>query len=496
MNKQSIIVFIFMAIFTCCHQQDNSFQSLAGDWFIRLDPNDSGIEEELYNNSFNEKIILPGSLQEQGFGADVDLNTQWTGQVVDSAWYLKPQYERYRRPGNIKVPFWLNPEKHYVGVAWYQKEINIPSDWKGKNMVLELERTHWETKLYIDSKEIGKQDGLSTPHRYVFELDPGKHRLTLRVDNRVNIPVGINAHSVSDHTQSNWNGIVGEISLSTKPEIYIDDVQIYPDIKKKQAKVFVQLEGKVNTQQSDLCLQIETLQGDPVGQPVTIKINEAQLEATVDAGGEALLWSEHSPNLYRLKTTLISGKERDEQYTNFGFREFKKEGTRFQVNGQPVFLRGTLECCIFPLTGYPAMESEYWAKIYRSCKAFGLNHVRFHSWCPPEVAFNVADSMGIYLQVECAGWTTVGDGGYVDNWFYDEGDRILKEYGNHPSFCMMAYGNKPGGANQVQYLSDLVAYWKKKDNRRVYTSAGDGRILKMPIIGMHRIHGFRHGEVA
>ena len=89
----------------------------------------------------------------------------------------------------------------------------------------------------------------------------------------------------------------------------------------------------------------------------------------------------------------------DKVSANFGLREFKANGTRFEVNGQPVFLRGTLECCIFPLTGYPSMDKAYWSKIYNTCKAYGLNHVRFHSWCPPEVAFHVADSLGVYLQV-------------------------------------------------------------------------------------------------
>lgn len=82
-----------------------------------------------------------------------------------------------------------------------------------------------------------------------------------------------------------------------------------------------------------------------------------------------------------------------------------------------------------------------------------MNHVRFHSWCPPEAAFHVADSMGIYLQVECGGWAEVGSGKPQDQWLKEESDRILEEYGNHPSFCMMVYGNEPGGADQVRYLS-------------------------------------------
>lgn len=472
---KKIVVFIICVFFVGCSTAQKKNISLTGEWKIKLDPNNVGINEQWFNNSFNDPIKLPGSLQEQGYGNDVDIHTQWTGQVVDSSWYTSPAYANYRKDGNIKVPFWLNPEKHYVGVAWYQKEIDIPSGWKGKTAVLELERTHWETSLYLDGNEIGKQNGLSTPHRYTL-ADPkaGKHILTLRVDNRVNIPVGINAHSVSDHTQSNWNGITGNLSLSVKPYVFISDVQIYPDTKTKQIRV--DITGHSNPAANDykIKLQIETIKGEPVGKQVILEgtdkgtINSSTI---VEAGEDALLWSEHTPNLYRLKTVIESPDGMDERYTTFGFREFKKEGTRFHVNGQPIFLRGTLECCIFPLTGYPAMENSYWEKIYRTCKDFGLNHVRFHSWCPPEVAFNVADSMGIYLQVECAAWASVGDGGYLDKWFYEESDRILQEYGNHPSFCMLAYGNEPGGANQVKYLSDLVDHWKEKDSRRVYTSA-------------------------
>jgi len=471
--------------------------SLAGEWRVRLDPEDLGIQEEWYNQRFTDKLQLPGSLQAQGFGNDIDVQTKWTGQVVDNAWYTAPEYEKYRQPGNIKVPFWLNPEKHYVGVAWYQKEVRIPLGWNVRTTILELERTHWETTLYIDGEEIGKQDALSTPHRYALELQPGKHTIVVRVDNRVHIPVGINAHSVSDHTQSNWNGITGRMQLKAKPQFYIDDIQIYPDMDAKKVDVNVKFNAKRNPGMINLILQIETLTGEPVGEPVKYNFSpfdqvfffpesgpslpfvtdiipidkDLNFKSAIKLNKPVLQWSEHTPNLYRLRTVLESMDGRDERVTTFGFRQFKAEGTRFYVNGQPIFLRGTLECCIFPLTGYPSMEKEYWAKIYGACKDFGLNHVRFHSWCPPEVAFDVADSMGIYLQVECAAWTTVGNGENLDKWLYAESDRILKEYGNHPSFCLMNYGNEPGGKNQTPFLSELVDYWQKKDNRRVYNGA-------------------------
>lgn len=257
--------------------------------------------------------------------------------------------------------------------------------------------------------------------------------------------------------------------------MHIDDIQIYPNVSDKSIKAIVSLKGVAGKNESTLNLQVKTKDGKPVGEPQQVKLSpQASLkqEFVIPLGNDALLWSEHTPNLYTLHVTTETDGNKEEQCRTFGLREFKANGTRFEVNGHPVFLRGTLECCIFPLTGYPAMTNPYWAKIYNQCKAHGLNHVRFHSWCPPEAAFEVADSMGMYLQVECAGWATVGNGDYSDQWFRDESDRILKEYGNHPSFCMMAYGNEPTGANQGKYLSELIAYWKSKDLRRVYTSSG------------------------
>lgn len=474
MKKYVLILFSLLA-FMACRQTDNT-QSLQGEWRFALDPDDRGLTEQWFTQSLTDTIHLPGSLQEQGYGEDVGKDTPWTGQIVDKSWYDAPQYEKFRQPGNIKVPFWLNPEKHYVGVAWYQKEIDIPQSWKNRPVELELERTHWETTLFLDGKEMGKHESLSTPYRYTFsELKPGKHVLSLRIDNRVNIAVGTNAHSVSDHTQSNWNGVIGTIALTAKPSVYIDNIQIYPNIADKTIKTVVSLNGTSASNGSTLLLQVEKKDGTTVGKPYKTEINPnaaMQQEAILSLGDDALLWSEHSPNLYTLRAIVENNGNKEEQCRTFGLREFKANGTRFEVNGQPVFLRGTLECCIFPLTGYPAMDNAYWAKIYSQCKAHGLNHVRFHSWCPPQAAFEVADSMGVYLQVECAGWATVGDGGYSDQWFRDESNRILKEYGNHPSFCMMAYGNEPSGANQAKYLSELIDHWKSKDQRRTYTSSG------------------------
>jgi beta-galactosidase/beta-glucuronidase len=170
-------------------------------------------------------------------------------------------------------------------------------------------------------------------------------------------------------------------------------------------------------------------------------------------GSDALLWDEFSPNLYRLSLVLDSDEFEIYKQVDFGLREFKVDGTRFAINGRPVFLRGTLECAIFPKTGYPSTDVAEWKRIYSVIKSHGLNHMRFHSWCPPEAAFSAADEEGIYLQVECSSWanqsSSLGDGNPIDTFILDESEKIVKEYGNHPSFVMMTYGNEPAGKNMI-----------------------------------------------
>lgn len=464
---------VFLMILVSCRQDVNRL-SLAGEWNFALDPQDVGLQEKWQEKILDETVQLPGSLQEQRKGEDVSVTTRWTGQIVDSAWYYAPEYEPYRQDGQVKVPFWLTPDKHYVGVAWYQKKINVPSEWEGRSIELNLERAHWETMLFVDGRQTGECTSLAVPHRHILDgLSAGEHILTLRVDNRMKVDVGMNAHSVSDHTQTNWNGVIGDLSLRVRPTLYIDHVRLDPDAGQKKVLVRVCLAGKTDSADGELLLQAENSDGTPVGKAVhlTAEKGNQELKAEVDLEDQVRLWSAETPDLYRMRVTLNTPQGADEQIVSFGFRDFRAQGTRFEINGRPVFLRGTLECCVFPLTGYPAMDKDYWKKIYGKCKEYGLNHVRFHSWCPPEAAFSVADSMGLYLQVECGAWAEVGSGLPQDEWIRQEGDRILKEYGNHPSFCLMAYGNEPSGNRQADYLGKLVNYWKQTDGRRVYTSA-------------------------
>ncbi len=116
------------------------------------------------------------------------------------------------------------------------------------------------------------------------------------------------------------------------------------------------------------------------------------------------LWDEFQPAMLRLKLKLeatAGGKPcGDERTVSFGMRDFRQERNRLTINGRPVFLRGKLDCCLFPLTGYPPMDKAGWLRVLSIAKSYGINHYRFHSWCPPEAAFEAADELGMYFQVE------------------------------------------------------------------------------------------------
>ena len=490
--KKLLVLFLLIA---GCRSQNADIRksiSLAGEWKFRIDSLDEGIQNKWYNELAIETVQLPGSMAENGKGDEVTLKTDWTGEIVDRSYFTDKKYEKYRQPGNIKIPFWLKPVKYFKGVAWYQKEVDIPSDWDGENITLYLERPHWESTVFVNGKKAGIENSLAVPHQ--FDITPlltrGKNLISIRIDNRVIIPVGINSHSITDHTQSNWNGIVGDISLRATSPIFIKDISVYPDIQGKKAKIIVALSNNMKVPfKGNIEIHAESADSAVSHNVKSVKVpagtdsNELQLVIDYPMGDKVQLWSEFKPSLYKLSVNLMSLKDEiiDTKSTYFGMREFKTRGTRFEVNGQQTFLRGTLECCIFPLTGYPPTAINSWMKVLQTFKDYGLNTVRFHSWCPPEAAFVAGDRLGMYFQIECSSWansgTSIGDGGVIDDYIYREGDKILAAYGNHPSFCMLAYGNEPAGSHQNEYLGKLLTYWKSKDNRRVYTSAAGWPVI-------------------
>ena len=404
--------------------------SLAGQWDFSM-----GDEPQ-----YEDVVTLPGSMLTNGKGNPVSVNTQWTGSLYDSSFYFNPYMDKYRHEGEMKFPFFLTPERHYVGNAWYRRTVYIPASWKGNPVVLFLERPHIETTVYVNGKEVGHQMSLSAPHRYDVTryIKTGKrNEIAICVYNGIeNVCVGQDSHSVTDQTQGNWNGIVGRVELQSGVNIW-------------RKKVVTNLAEGI----------------------VYITINECTYTRAVP--DDAVLWDEFTPRLYR---EVVNYHGWDVPVT-FGLREISVDGRQLQINGRKLFLRGTVENCCFPETGYPPMDEHEWLRIFRKCKEYGLNHMRFHSYCPPEAAFAAADQVGIYLQPEGPSWPNHGvklrRGQAIDKYLLEESKRIIDEYGHHPSFVMMAAGNEPAG-DWVSYCNDWVKEMKAYDSTKIYAGASVG----------------------
>ncbi|MBI5692565.1 MAG: glycoside hydrolase [Verrucomicrobia bacterium] len=447
--------------------------SLAGEWRYALDRKDTGERERWFARDLEGKLTLPGSLPAQGIGDPVTPATKWIGGIIDKSWFTAPEYARYRAEGNVKVPFWLQPETTYAGAAWYQRAVVIPEAWAGRPIVLRLERPHGETRAWVGGRFLGWCNSLATAHEFELgALPPGELRLTVRVDNRMTIDVGENAHSVSDHTQGNWNGIVGRMELVARQKAWVGELSVHP----QAATGSVRVTGRVAGGPLPPRVRLRVTAGEGAGElaAVDAAVDPASgaFSAMLALGQQAARWDEFAPRLHRLRAEIEGGEA---GATTFGLRTIATEGTRFQINGRNLFFRGTLDCANYPRTGHPPMTVPEWKRIIGIAKAHGLNLIRFHSWCPPEAAFVAADEMGFYLHVEASTWpnhtTTLGDGKPIDAWLYEETERILRAYGNHPSFVLMAAGNEPGGRNHGAYLGKWVTHFRARDDRRLYTSA-------------------------
>ena len=464
---------------------------------------------------FDDYIMLPGSMLTNGKGNPVTVKTQWTGSLYDSSYYFNPYMEKYRQEGQrvgdqgsgmgqMKFPFFLTPERHYVGKAWYKKRVYVPSEWKDRRITLYLERPHIETTVYVNGQPAGHQLSLSTPHRYdvtsLINVGTSNEILICVYNGIENVCVGQDSHSVTDQTQGNWNGIVGRIELQAQwKKLFVKHVSFRADsiyVKKKKqwektCVVTVDLNNHLNQVMPlwdyQVIVTLSPLQGELQGVNVRKDIRlvkeakDGRLEFVFarkyrNVKGELLNlepWDEFNPNLYRL--TVECGDDLYE--ANVGLRDIRIEGRQFYINGRPLFLRGTVENCCFPETGYPPTDEEEWLGVFRKCKEYGLNHVRFHSYCPPEAAFAAADKVGIYLQPEGPSWPNHGvrlrRGQKIDEYLLEESRRIVDEYGHHPSFVMMAAGNEPAG-DWVKYCNDWVWQMHRYDSTRVYCGASVG----------------------
>lgn len=426
---------------------------LSGKWGFQTDVMDfrRGSLSPRYNHKLQESITLPGITDDYQIGYKVPY------QYIDR---LTRKYE-------------------YMGPAWYQRDIEIPKEWKGKRIFMYFERTHWLSSIYVDTKEVSKIDYISVPHNHDLTefVTPGKtHRITVCIDNRYQYNTHKWNHAHTEFTQINWNGILGEMKLMAIDPVYIDDLQVYPNIADNTVKVKMQVNNYTKKQFSGKAVFSVAGQNYTLNKElnVTGKDSVTYVEDIIELGKNVKLWDEFNPNVYtitcQLNTSNDKAKFEHEKSATFGMRQVKQGKNHVLLNNRPIHLRGNVENAVFPKTGYAPVDDAEWERIMLLMKDYGLNHLRFHSWCPPKAAFRMADKYGIYFEVEMPMWGKDAEPDEARyNFFRREMRAILKEYGNHPSFVLYCNGNEITG--NFDFVEELTADGRALDNRHLFSGS-------------------------
>jgi hypothetical protein len=428
--------------------------SLNGNWKVKLESN-LGKEYTLK---------LPGTLDDAGIGEKLITEK---GITANSMAHLSRKVQ-------------------YVGKAYYTNTFTTPATWKQKQVTLKLGRVLWTSTIKIDGKPI-ETNGESLVSAHEFDITNyvvagKKQTISICIDNS-NIFPGINVysvqystkesveitHSYTNHTQIKWNGILGEISLIAKPKLFTSNVIVESDVITKKLTISYELNQDVNKKVQLQSYVEETETGKKWWNKINQTVTDKNFKVEIGFNKTVNYWSEFNPKMYKLVSILKSEFGNDTSITSFGIRDFKAKDENLYLNDNRIFIRGNLECIIFPLTGYPPMTQKEWEALYTTAKSYGLNEFRFHSWCPPEVAFAAADKIGFYMQVELPNWNLkMGEDTAAFSFLRREGHRILKAYGNHPSFMFFSMGNELEG--DFGKLNDLVAELKAVDKRHLYST--------------------------
>lgn len=401
---------------------------LSGQWQVKLDAE----KQETMPQAYPETMMLPGTTSAAGLGM----------------------------PNPAKERGCLTDAYRFEGAVWFMRTFTA-GDWTGEQTMLTLERTR-KTTVYLDGRPIGHQESLCTPHRYFLPpVHAGEHTLVIRVDNTDYPTRG--GHLTSSDTQSNWNGITGEISL-TVAHTLLTDLTVCPDLRRGCLRVHGHIIGAPDGVAGIVLPgQMEHL----------LPYRRGVLDGECPLKGNEAFWDEAHPEIHTISIDL----DGDVYETTFGLRDVRTVGRRLLINGRETFLRGKVDNLLYPKTGYTPTDVASWMTILGIAKEYGINHYRYHTACPPDAAFTAADLLGVYMAPELPFWGTVaeeGEEGYDErerDFLFQEGFRILREYGHHPSFLWLSLGNELWGSKDV--LNRMMRAYREADDTKLYSSGAN-----------------------
>ena len=388
-----------LALFSTAMQADDAFhgilpvtdrtmtRSLNGEWALKVIEGTADTDEVPAQDGSWGKIPVPGCWEAYG--------------------YCKPSYDK------------ANPLTGY-----YRTTFSVPTEWKGKRIVLRLDGVLYGYDLWINGKKAGSwRSGYNTA---LFDITPyinkknGSQELAMKVITRF-------PGSDFDYNDD-WapSGIFRDVTLMAVPETHLSDLTIHA---KLSGEVSVDTEIANAKKGTTVKNEIYDMQGNMVG---TSKVDNPQL------------WTAETPYLYTLRTMLMQKKDTLQVFTNrFGFRETTIEGNVLKLNGKPIKLRGVTCHSTDPVT-VKVINEESILRDMKLMKEASVNYIRTSHYPREPRFYELADSLGFYVIDEVP--FGFGDKLLSDTAYYpvlqQRAQATIRRDKNHPSVIIWSLGNE------------------------------------------------------
>lgn len=388
-----------LALFSTAVQADDAFhgilsvtdhtmmRSLNGEWALKVIEGTADTDEVPAQDGSWGKIPVPGCWEAYG--------------------YCQPSYDK------------ANPLTGY-----YRTTFSVPTEWKGKRIVLRLDGVLYGYDLWINGKKAGSwRSGYNTA---LFDITPyinkkrGSQELVMKVITRF-------PGSDFDYNDD-WapSGIFRDVTLMAVPETHLSDLTIHA---KLSGEVSVDTEIANAKKGTTVKHEIYDMQGNMVG---TSKVDNPQL------------WTAETPYLYTLRTMLMQKKDTLQVFTNrFGFRETTIEGNVLKLNGKPIKLRGVTCHSTDPVT-VKVINEESILRDMKLMKEASVNYIRTSHYPREPRFYELADSLGFYVIDEVP--FGFGDKLLSDTAYYpvlqQRAQATIRRDKNHPSVIIWSLGNE------------------------------------------------------
>ncbi len=412
-----------------CKASSANFVTLNGLWNFNWVKDANLRPTDFFRADFNDKswskMPVPGIWEMNGYGDPVYVNTGY-------AW--RNQYMS-------KPPVVPEAENH---VGSYRREITVPANWKGKEIIAHFGSVTSNIYLWVNGKFVGYSEDskLEAEFNLTSYLKPGKNLIAFQTFR------WCDGTYLEDQDFWRLSGVARDCYLYTRNAKKLDDIRITPDLDEKYVN------GKLNIAlnlKGNLSVKLDLIDADNKSVATKTVSGAGKLNTEMAVQNPAK-WTAETPNLYTLVATVKEGNKTLEVIpVKVGFREIEIKNAQLLVNGQPVLFKGANRHEMDPDAGY-YVSRERMIQDIRTMKELNINAVRTCHYPDDNFWYELCDQYGIYVVAEANveshgmgyGEKTLAKDPQYDIAHLQRNQRNVQRGFNHPSIIFWSLGNEAG----------------------------------------------------